>query len=511
MPKDRLIDDIRETIREIGSVVTGSALVRRLGRSHPRLGAGLRSRLSRDRFTGLPQTLVAAAAAYAVVLFFGIAEDVLSASPLAAADVRIENLLYRFRSAGALRFAYGLTWVAEPVVVGTAVLVLTAYLWRKRRRLALIAIWVAMVSAEVVTALTKVIFHRERPDLILRAVSEGSFSFPSGHATTVTAFYGVLAYLLLRRKRSWPVRIAVVSILLLAIIAVDLSRLYLGVHFLSDVLAGDLVGAVGVLLAVAASERLVERRRGAERPSLTFPEAATALAAIALVALAVTTVVAPLRVASPAIAQSEDIGDRTIQSLFDGGELARRTETLIGTPQEPIDLILVAPEGCLEKSLASAGWTVAESPTPGSTARLAEAALLNASYPTAPMTPSFYMSEPNDYGFEKQTADRTARSRHHARFWRSGYKDADGEIYVGTASLDVGLKWGIVHSIAPDIDTERDALVSDLERAGAVSSSTDFRIVPPVLGKNFAGDQFFTDGAAAVLTLKGCSAPTAAK
>jgi len=132
--------------------------------------------------------------------------------------------------------------------------------------------------------------------------------------------------------------------------------------------------------------------------------------------------------------------------------------------------------------------------------------LLNEAYPTAPMTPSLYNTKPNDFGFEKQTAKNSVRVRHHARFWKTNYRTSLGMLYVGTVSLDTGIKWGgITHTIAPDIDTERNLFISELKEAGVVTQEKLVSFVPPTLGKNFSGDQFFTNGKASFLIFSSCN------
>jgi len=128
-------------------------------------------------------------------------------------------------------------------------------------------------------------------------------------------------------------------------------------------------------------------------------------------------------------------------------------------------------------------------------AKLAQAAFLQKTYPAAPMTPSFWNSQVHNFGFEKPTQPNNVRERHHARFWKTNYITPDKkQIYVGTASLDIGLKWGVTHKINPDIDTEREFLLNDLIKIGAVADWQKQKFVEPKLGQNFSGDLFFTDG-----------------
>ncbi len=78
----------------------------------------------------------------------------------------------------------------------------------------------------------------------------------------------------------------------------------------------------------------------------------------------------------------------------------------------------------------------------------------------------------------------------------------DGDaIFVGAASFDDGMDWGVTHHIAPDVDAERDYLGQDLRQTGLVVSDSTFQAAKPGIGQNFNGDPWFTDGDAIILTL----------
>jgi len=127
--------------------------------------------------------------------------------------------------------------------------------------------------------------------------------------------------------------------------------------------------------------------------------------------------------------------------------------------------------------------------------KLFKAGVLRQQYSQAPMTPSFWNSEVHNFGFEEATSANNVRERHHARFWKTNYINKDGKrMYVGTASLDKGLKWGVTHKIDPDIDSEREFLYNGLIGTGRIIDSKKIKFVKPNLGQNFSGDFFFTDG-----------------
>ena len=479
----------------------GYSPIRRWVERHPVARKRLTARFSLGHFTGLPLTLLSTALIVVIASLLGIIQDYLAKDALVAVDIRIANLLYSFRSASLLSFFSGVTLFAQSGIIILAAAVFTLIAWLKRQRILALGIWVALIPSEGLTYVGKLLFHRARP--IFQAIPEDSFSFPSGHATTVVAFYGFLSYLLVRKAKSWKIKIAILSAAAVLFALVDLSRLYLGVHYLSDVLAGDLVGLVGVLLAIGTVEWLSEKYGSVDWHQFSSAFVAPSLATV-IIAASVLYAVAPAPNAKHNRPPSVSLPTSNVLSIFDKGGLPKYTETLTNEKQEPVNIIIVSREECLTKAFAQSGWLLADKVSWATIKKLSIAALFSKAYPTAPMTPSFFNTMPHDYGFEKQTDRQTVRARHHARFWDTGFSSADGEVYVGTASLDVGIKWGITHRIAPDIDTERTLLVADLEHAGIVKDTQIVPIVPPVLGSNFTGDPFFTDGEATVMTLKTC-------
>jgi undecaprenyl-diphosphatase len=183
--------------------------------------------------------------------------------------------------------------------------------------------------------------------------------------------------------------------------------------------------------------------------------------------------------------------------------LPKYTETLTGNNQEPISVLLVAANDQeVIDAFRSINWYQADTVTFLSVMNIARAALFNAPYVTAPMTPSFWDDRVHDFGFQKPTTDNSVRTRHHARIWRTKVTINGKFLYVGVASEDSGIKWLVTHRINADIDAERDYLVDGLLSGGMVATMEKQSFVPAVLGKNFAGDQFFSNGQVAIIYLK---------
>ncbi len=159
-------------------------------------------------------------------------------------DETIRNWVHQFASPGMTTFMKVVSMMGAQIL---ALELLIAFLVFARLRWKRAAFWlaIAMVGALLLEATLKYAYHRIRPPAYF-VPEPASFSFPSGHSLTSFCFYGVLAGLLADRIKSLPWRIAVWILAAVLIIAIGFSRIYLGVHYPSDVLAGYLAATVWV-------------------------------------------------------------------------------------------------------------------------------------------------------------------------------------------------------------------------------------------------------------------------
>jgi undecaprenyl-diphosphatase len=140
----------------------------------------------------------------------------------------------------------GSTWAV--IAVGAVVLVVGFVAGRPRDGVAG-AITIAIGAA--IIEILKRLGGRARPDVLDPIIAEVGYSFPSGHTANATVAYGVLAVLVSRLPMHAGIRGAIVAVLILVVFAVGLSRVWLGVHFPTDVLAGWLLGGA-IVSAYAA-------------------------------------------------------------------------------------------------------------------------------------------------------------------------------------------------------------------------------------------------------------------
>lgn len=138
------------------------------------------------------------------------------------------------------------------LVVVTVIAV--AVFWRRRERTDAVFVAFAFLGAQVLSSGMKLGFQRERPFFPDPLATESTFSFPSGHSLVSLAVYGSIALVLARRLPRRADRMLLLGATGLLILAIGFSRLYLGVHFLSDVLAGFAAGAAWLALLYVALE-----------------------------------------------------------------------------------------------------------------------------------------------------------------------------------------------------------------------------------------------------------------
>lgn len=118
-------------------------------------------------------------------------------------------------------------------------------------------VFLNLCTASLLNFLFKTVFRRARPD-VLRLVQASGYSFPSGHSMISAAFYGLLIYLcVVFIKPPWS-RI-VSAVLALLILAIGVSRIYLGVHYASDVVGGFLAGISWLAMFILFLRRYVRR------------------------------------------------------------------------------------------------------------------------------------------------------------------------------------------------------------------------------------------------------------
>jgi membrane-associated phospholipid phosphatase len=198
------------------------------------------------------QVVLLAVFAAASIAFAHVVEDYLTGDPLVQWDVRFAVWLHE-HSTSLLTSTFKIVTLAGNVAFLVLLTAVAAYILIRRRAINEAAlVCIVALGIELGNAALKLLFQRPRPELAY--VHLETYSFPSGHAAGSAAIYGALAYVLVRKRgrRSW---IAAALGFLIMISAIGFSRLYLEVHYLSDVLAGISLGIAWVSACLFSYER----------------------------------------------------------------------------------------------------------------------------------------------------------------------------------------------------------------------------------------------------------------
>jgi len=152
-----------------------------------------------------------------------------------------------------------------PWTAAFGLLVVCACFYFRRPRIAAF-LGITMAGVATLDYVLKLAFHRPRP-IAFYGVSPTSYSFPSGHALGSFCFYGILAAVLSGRMRAGKLKFFIWVAAALLVGMIGLSRIYLGVHYPSDVIAGYLAGAVWVTAVAVVDQILLDRREKKNNPT----------------------------------------------------------------------------------------------------------------------------------------------------------------------------------------------------------------------------------------------------
>jgi undecaprenyl-diphosphatase len=191
----------------------------------------------------------------ALVAFVGIAKVVLEGF-LQPWDDQALRWMAMHRTAGLTTVAEQATALGSGVVLVVVVVVGSAFLWLTRHRHSAYLLLASFFGAWLLNMMLKDVFERPRPLVVPHLTSVASASFPSGHAMSSMAAYGAIALLVTRLEDSHRARLLSWGLAAVLVLAIGASRVYLGVHYPSDVLGGYAAGLAWVAFTAAGMSAL---------------------------------------------------------------------------------------------------------------------------------------------------------------------------------------------------------------------------------------------------------------
>jgi membrane-associated phospholipid phosphatase len=499
----------RSTIKSAGKGVYKDPEFQKVINKFPRFSSFIKKRLTPDYKFGLYLTSGMIIALIFIILFFSIIQDLLKQDLLIQADLRIINLVQIFRSSsfnGLMLFITNLG-KGQIIFAGMAIAGIILALLKRWRYLTVLII--SVIGGEIFVWIIKNIFERPRPPLANALMHETGFSFPSGHTFMAIAFYGLITYFFYREfKNRRIIRLIIFILGILIISAIGFSRIYLGLHWPSDILASFVSGAAWLTILITVLE--IQRKFNLKEEESNYKKSKIIILSIIFFAvwLALNILLFkahPLepqsRIPEKQVAISaQDIPD----NLF--SVYPRTSESITGAVMEPISLVIIGSEPEVRKAFEQAGWYRTDPFNFKSIEKFSFAAIFDNSYPTAPGIPSFWNARPNDLSYGKPTEINSVSQRQHIHCWKTPFIfNGLDPIWFCNAHFDEKITFNNSflphHSIDPAIDKEREKVKNDLAKTGNTEKIKEFQIVEPTINSNMSGDQFFTDGKAYVIFL----------
>lgn len=220
----------------------------------PRFYRALAARLSPSRFSGLPMTLIAAAACYLVALSAGLVSELFEADELIRFDEAVDRTVAVLRAPWLLTMFLWLTTLGSFAALFAVAVTASAFLWADRRPGFILPLWVTFLGCKATTYLGKYLIARERPVFLPDVATAEGPSFPSAHSSGAVAVLGFVAFTVVRDLPGRRARFECVFWTAVLIMLIAFSRVLLSVHFASDVACGLIVGGFWLLAGVTLVE-----------------------------------------------------------------------------------------------------------------------------------------------------------------------------------------------------------------------------------------------------------------
>jgi len=165
-------------------------------------------------------------------------------------DESIYNLISNFQGMSMSIFMNFMSYLGSATVLITLTVAILL-IAKNKKNASKIAINLILVF--LLNRLLKAIFRRERPS-VFRLAEETGYSFPSGHAMVSIGYYGYIIYLIYKYVKNKKARNIIISLLALLILLIGISRIYLGVHYVTDIIGAYIIGLVYLYIFIKKTE-----------------------------------------------------------------------------------------------------------------------------------------------------------------------------------------------------------------------------------------------------------------
>ena len=321
----------------------------------PRLFRVLEARLSLSRPWGLAATLGLILTGICAFFFVAIFDGVRDGVEWFSFDLSLVNLLAQLRAPRMDTFFSFFTHLGDAptiisMVIAAVVICFFARQWRSAAVIAGTVLLTVMLAVMIKTGLA-----RARPDQNLALLIQKGFSFPSGHSSVAVAMFGSLYWWLYSHPGRFRVWVFTAFVVLLSVLLIGFSRIYLGVHYPSDVLAGFSLGMGCLVLTATVVSNIRSVKDCPRRADFAVLSVLVLGLLIAGWRVADRAEMPPMLEAVRMVVKFDRNADTTTTLL---AELPRDGQNLVGTPILPVTMVVIGKMDLLQKHLETAGWRV---------------------------------------------------------------------------------------------------------------------------------------------------------
>lgn len=478
--------------------------IRTFVEKHTNIIQFLINRVKNDNFLGLPFTILAIIILYLTNAYIWLTDTVLDWEIITQVDIRLSNFFYYINDFKINKIFLFISYLWNNIIVLLVTFITSVILFLRWKKYEILWLFASVSISTIIAVLSKAIIARPRPKLAIYL--ENWYSFPSFHAVISVALYWFIIRLFLAQIKKWQTKINIIFGWIIIAFFIWLSRLYLNVHYLSDVISGWFLWFLWLTFWITIIWYLKHRTK--QKKEIYFKKYnKIIISCITLFWMIFSVFYYKTYYNDIIFLKNSEINYTQINNLkdfLDTKPHLKYTETITWRETEPINFVfIVQNENELLKSFKKSWWEEADKLWRNSLMKTWKAIIKNTQYDTAPITPLYWNRKIQTLWFQKLTKEANIRYRHHIRIWKSDYKIWENYIYFGCWVYDNWLKRGIItHKIDPDLDKERDYTFNDLVSTRFINKFELITLENTFKWTNFSWDEFFTDGKAYVLDFK---------
>ena len=466
----------------------------------------LKNRLKKDEFLGLAFTSLVFLIIFVLFSYLWITDAILDQSVITQIDIRLSDFFYYFKDSRLINLFLLISYFGNIVIIFLVSFITSIILFIRWKKIEIIWFLSSVFFSSIIVNLSKNIIERPRPELAV--YKEIWYSFPSFHSSISVALYWFIFWFFIWKIKKIKKKLRLVFVAFFIAFLIWFSRLYLNVHYFSDVIAGWYVWFLWLLLWITINWYLLDRYKKKKFffKKYFLKKRKKIISFILILWIFIAVFNYKFYYENISFNNKKKIIYKNINSvekLFFENKNLNFTETITWRKTEPINFIFLSDsDRKIINLFRKSWWNWADKLWRTSIKKMWKALFKNKKYDTAPITPLYYNKKIQNFSFQKLTKDQNLRFRHHIRIWKTNFKFKNKFIYVGCWIFDNGIKWGITHKIDPDLDKEREYILWSLENSFLIKLEKSIQLLKKYSWKNFSWDKFFTDWKVYILEIK---------